>query len=127
MSQTNSTGVHPSLLKPTAVYMFLGYFLWPFCLIGLYLEREDDFLRFHLAQAMALFFAQLIIGIVWSIGMVLIIVLIGLLIMPLACIAYVAVYVLLIIALVKACKGERYSIPLIGSMAEKYIMKWFKK
>jgi uncharacterized protein len=127
MSQINPGSVHTSLLKPTAIYMFLGYILWPFCLIGLYLEREDDFLRFHMAQAMALCFAQIALGILWFIGTVLTVILIGFLILPLAGIGFVAAYVFIILAMVKACKGERYSIPWLGSMAEKHIMGWFKK
>jgi uncharacterized membrane protein len=116
--------VNPSLLKPTTVYLFLAYFLWPFGLIGLKIEREDDFIRFNCAQAMAFFFLQLVIGFLSVFSLI---PFIGLLFMPLVYALFVATYVFVIIALIKAAKGEKYLLPLLGSFAQKYIQKWFIK
>lgn len=119
-----SRTVNLSLLKPTAVYLFAGYFFWPFCLIGLAIEKEDDFIRFHCAQGMAFFFLQIILGALvfffsataWMILPIPLIVL--------SILASVAACVFGIIAIVKAAKGEKYHIPLVGSFAEKYMRNW---
>lgn len=126
-SQRPDKALNPSLYKPTAVYLFLGYFLWPFSLIGLKLEREDDFIRFNCAQAMAIFFLQIIIGILYMIAAALTVIIIGFILMPLVMILFAASYVLVIIALIKAANGQRYLLPVVGSFAEKHIMKWFSK
>ncbi len=130
MSENNAVAVkavNPSLQKPTAAYMFLGYFLWPFSLIGLAIEKEDDFIRFHCAQAMAFFFLQLAIGILFGIAMLLTIIIIGFILIPFVIAVFIASYVFMIIALVKITKGERYMIPLLGGIADKNIKKWFAK
>ena len=116
--------VHPSLLKPTAVYLFAGYLFWPFSLIGLAIEKEDDFIRFHCAQGMAFLFLQIISGMWISFFSALVWLIIPIFFMVLAIMAMVASYVLLIIAIVKAAKGEKYHILLIGDFAEKTIQKW---
>jgi uncharacterized membrane protein len=130
MSENNAApakAVNPSLYKSTTIYLFLGYFMWPFSLIGLKLEREDDFIRFHCAQGMAFFFLQAAIGILYGIAAALVFVVIGILMMPFVIALYIASYVFMILAIVKAAKGERYMMPVLGNIAESSIKKWFSK
>lgn len=117
--------VNPSLLKPTAVYLFLAYFLWPFSLIGLAVEREDELIRFHCAQAFAFCVLQVILGILLYFFTMLAMFLIGIPFMIVAGLIMLAYYVLLIITLIKAAGGEKYKMFLIGDMAEKAAQKWF--
>ena len=129
MSETTSTpakAVSPSLLNPTAVYLFAGYFFWPFCLFGLAIEKEDDFIRFHCAQGMAFFFLQIILGLLISFFSALAFLIIPIFFLVLVILAMAASYVLMIIALIKAAKGEKYHILLIGDFAEKYMQKWLR-
>ncbi len=126
MSENNTVAktVNPSLLKPTAVYLFAGYFLWPFSLIGLAIEKEDDFIRFHCAQGMAFMFLQLILGILISFFSALVWLIVPILFLVAAILVSVVAYVFLIIAIVKAAKGEKYRIPLVGDFSEKNIKNW---
>lgn len=130
MSENNAApakAANPSLYKTTTIYLFLGYFCWPFALIGLKLEREDDFIRFHCAQGMAFFFLELAIGILYAIATALIIVFIGILLLPFVIALFIASYVLLVLAVVKAANGEKYKMPLLGNIAENNIQKWLSK
>lgn len=130
MSENNQLPVsapNPSLYKPTAVYMFLAYFLWPFCLIGLKLEREDGLIRFNCAQAMTIFFLQVAIGLLYLLGIATLWIFIGFAFIAIAIILFLGTYVLVIIALIKAANGSKYLLPVVGTFSEKYIMKWFSK
>lgn len=119
--------VNPSLLKPTAIYLFIGYFFWPFSLFGLAIEKEDDFIRFHCAQGMAFFFLQIILAILLCFFSALVWLIVPILFVVLIYLAMLAYYVLLIITFVKAVKGEKYKMLLIGDFAEKNIQKWLLK
>lgn len=119
--------VHPSLTKPTAVYMFLSYFLWPFSLIGLAIEKEDDFIRFYCAQAFVLVIAQVIAMLLMYFSLAIIFLIVPVFLLILAVAALIASYVFMIIAIVKTVKGEKYKIPLVGDIADGNVKKWFAK
>lgn len=123
-NKTLEITVNPSLLKPTAVYLFAGYFFWPFSLIGLAIEKEDDFIRFHCAQGMAFLFVQIILGILISFFSAIVWLIFPILLLVAAILASIAAYVFLIIALIKAAKGEKYKIPLVGDFADKSMKNW---
>lgn len=119
--------VNPSLQKPTAVYLFAGYFFWPFSLIGLAIEKEDDFIRFHCAQGLAFMFLQIILSVLISFFSLIVWFIIPIFFMVILIMAMVASYVLYVIAIFKAAKGEKYHILWIGDFAEKVIQKWLLK
>jgi uncharacterized membrane protein len=130
MSENNAASgkaANPSLQKPTAIYMFLGYFLWPFCLIGLALEKDDDFIRFQCAQAFVLVVAQVIAMVVMYCSLLIIWLILPVFLVILAIAALIASYVFMIIAIVKTVKGEKYKIPLVGDIADSSVKKWFSK
>lgn len=119
--------VNPSLLRPTSVYLFLGYFLWPFSLFGLAIEKEDDFIRFHCAQGLAFFFLQVILAILLCLFSALVWLIVPILFVVIIYLAIAASYVLLIITLIKAAKGEKYKMILVGDFADATIKKWLLK
>ncbi len=122
-STTNKTA-NPGLLKPTAVYLFAGYFFWPFSLIGLAIEKEDDFIRFHCAQGLAFMFLQIILGILISFFSAIVWLIVPILLLVAAILASIAAYVFFVIAVLKAAKGEKYKIPLVGDFADKNMKNW---
>lgn len=116
-----------SLQKPTSVYLFLGYFLWPFSLIGLAIEKEDDFIRFHCAQAFTYTVVQVILGVLMSFFSPWVWLIFPILFMAVIGVAMCGYLVLAIITLVKAAQGEKYKMLVLGDFSEKYVQKWFLK
>lgn len=112
MAQTNP---QPATNNNNTIWIYLAYLLeWVFALIGLAVVKDDDNVRFHCAQAFVYWAAIMIINLILSITIFL-----PFIIWPLA-------LIYAIIVMVKAAKGERVKMPLVGDFAEKYVMGWFK-
>ncbi len=86
---------------------------WITGLVFLLLEQKNEFVRFHAMQSLAtflgLFIVSLVLGFIPFLG-----ILINLLIWPLS-------VVLWIVLMVKAYKGERYKLPVVGDFVEKQL------
>ena len=88
---------------------------WVTGLIFLLVEQKNAFVRFHALQSLvtflALFILSVVIGFIPVLG-----ILVGLVLWPLG-------VVLWIVLMVKAYKGERYKLPVIGDFVEKQLGK----
>ena len=88
---------------------------WVTGLVFLLLEQKNEFVRFHALQSLvtflALFIISSVIGFIPVLG-----VLVGLVLWPLG-------VVLWIILMVKAYKGERYKLPVVGDFVEQQLGK----
>ena len=88
---------------------------WVTGLIFLLIEQKNAFVRFHALQSLvtflALFILSVVIGFIPVLG-----ILVGLVLWPLG-------VVLWIVLMVKAYKGERYKLPVVGDFVEKQLGK----
>ena len=88
---------------------------WVTGLVFLLLEQKNAFVRFHALQSLitflSLFIISLVVGVIPVLGA-----LVGLLLWPLG-------VVLWIVLMVKAYKGERYKLPVIGDFVEQQLTK----
>ena len=108
-SPSNGTGLDPK------VSALLCYVLGIVGGIVFYVISKDKFVRFHAMQSIMLSVA---IGILWSV-----IFATQFVFSPLFFIGWLldlAIFALWIIMMVKAYNGEKYKLPIIGDMAEKY-------
>ncbi len=83
---------------------------WVTGLIFLFTEKDDEFVRFHAAQSVAVFGALFIIGLIPFIGFL------TLIIAPVT-------FVLWILLMIKAYKGEKFMVPGLGKFAEQIEQK----
>jgi uncharacterized membrane protein len=89
------------------ILSYLGNVLGlPLFIIPLVTVKDDEFVKWHAKNALVLFIANII-------SFVLMVVLIGF------CL-YLALIVVNIMALVKSLNGERWRIPLVSDLAEKF-------
>ena len=88
---------------------------WVTGLIFLLLEQKNAFVRFHALQSLvtflSLFILSAVIGFIPVLG-----ILVGLVLWPLG-------VVLWIVLMIKAYKGERYKLPVIGDFVEQQLGK----
>lgn len=90
----------------------LTYVLWWLSgIIFFLLEKDDDYIRFHAAQSIVVFGAITVASMVPIIGWML---------SPLLMIAG---FILWLVLILKAYKGEKYSLPFIGEWAQKLVEK----
>ena len=86
---------------------------WVTGLVFLLLEQKNAFVRFHAMQSLAtflgLFIISMVLGFVPVLG-----ILVNILIWPLS-------VVLWIVLMVKAYKGERFKLPVVGDFVEKQL------
>jgi uncharacterized membrane protein len=112
MAQPNP---QPAVNSNNTIWIYLSYILgWLFGLIGLAVVKDDEFIRFHCAQALVYSAIVFIADIILSFTIVL-----PFIIWPLS-------LVYAIIIMLKAAKGEKAKIPFCGDFAEKNLMKLFK-
>ena len=98
------------------VSALLAYVLgWMSGLVIILIEKEDDFVRFHAMQSIVTFGALTVLSIMFG-TMFMFFGFIG----PLVHVTGIALWILL---MVKAYQGERFMLPVVGEMAE----KWAKK
>lgn len=95
--------------------LFCYAFGWVTGLIFLLLETKNAFVRFHALQSLitflGLFIVTLVIGFIPFLGF-----LVNMLLWPLG-------IVLWIVLMVKAYKGERYKLPVVGDIVEQQLGK----
>ncbi len=95
----------------------LSYVLgWVSGLVIILIEKEDNFVRFHAMQSIVTFGALTILNIIFG-PMFIFFGFIG----PLINMAGIALWVLL---MVKAYQGEKFMLPVIGEIAEKWAKKF---
>ena len=113
-AKSTSVGLEPNIAG------LLCYVLgWVTGLIFFLLEKENKFVRFHAMQSIITFGAFTVLSIILSIFSWL--PFIGLLFWVLNIISGILAFVLWIVLMVKAYKGEKYKLPVAGEMAEKYL------
>ena len=89
---------------------------WVSGLVIILIEKEDDFVRFHAMQSIVTFGALTVL----SIGLGTMLMFMGVM-GSLIRIAGLALWILLMI---KAYQGDKYMLPVIGEMAEKWAKKF---
>lgn len=110
MSQSSGTS-----LQPNVAGLLCYVFWWITGLIFYLIEKDDDFVRFHAMQSIVTFGAITILSIVcgilflvpflgWILGMLL----------------WIGSIILWILLMVKAYQGEKFKLPLLGDLAEKW-------
>jgi len=112
--EKTSTGLQENV---AALLCYLA--LWATGLIFILLETENKFVRFHAMQSILVFGSLSVISIILT---------------PLGAIGYgVAVaaallaLVLWVVLMVKAYQGEKYMLPVVGELAEKWSVSTKKK
>ncbi|MBD3295891.1 MAG: hypothetical protein GF392_00800 [Candidatus Omnitrophica bacterium] len=96
-------------ISPDNVYAVLAY-LWILCLVPVLMKKEDDFVKFHTRQGLALFIVEIAIGILAIIPFIgPIIYLLG----------YILCGVLSIAGIVQVLRGNMWRMPLIGDLSRK--------
>jgi len=114
----SSTGMEPKIA------CLLAYlFSWLGGLIILLIEKENKFVRFHALQALILGILEMAIIIVfmWILGIPLMLVYgIGIIFTVIGWIAVVICYIFAIIAIIKSFNGERYYIPFLRKVVDKF-------
>jgi uncharacterized membrane protein len=97
---------------------YLPFIGWLVAIIFVIIEKRS-FVRFHAAQALALYVSLVIVGLALGIFMgvlhVLHIFFIGLLIYP---VLWLGSFLLLVFMMFKAYHGERFKLPVVGDMVE---------
>lgn len=110
MSQSSGTSLEPNVAG------LLCYIAgWITGLIFFLIEKDDDFVRFHAMQSIVTFGAITILSIVF--GILFMVPFLG---MILGTILWIGTIILWILLMVKAYQGERFKLPLIGDLAEKW-------
>lgn len=102
-----STGIQAN------VAALLSYLLGVITGVIFYLiEKENKFVRYHAVQSTITFGALLVLGIVLNFVPI-----VGVMLMPILGIAEIILWIFLMI---KAYQGEKFKLPIVGDMAEKY-------
>jgi uncharacterized membrane protein len=107
-SEKSATGLDANIAG------MLAYFVVP-AFIFLLMKETSRFVRFHSMQAIIFWVAAILINIVMRV--ILSIPFLGLLIIPVWMIVWLALVVVWIICLVKAFQGEEFKLPVIGDIA----------
>jgi len=113
MSQSSGTSLEPNV---AGLLCYVAW--WITGLIFFLIEKDDDFVRFHAMQSIVTFGAITILSIVcgilflvpflgWILGMIL----------------WIGSIILWILLMVKAYQGEKFKLPVIGDLAEKWSSK----
>ncbi|MCA2977658.1 MAG: DUF4870 domain-containing protein [Myxococcaceae bacterium] len=100
------------------IHLFLAYlgnvFGLPLCLIPLLTVKDDEFIKWNAKQALVLFGVTMVLSMVSG---ALIAVLIGLCLLPAV---LIGALVANLVALVKSLNGERWRIPVVADLADKF-------
>src|SRR3989338_1032727 len=91
------------------IWAAVGY-LWILSLVALAVRKDNDFVRFHASQGSLLFVLSVILWFIPILGWLL----------------NIVVFVAVIVGIIKALQGERWELPLLGSMA-KHFGDWLIK
>ncbi len=95
-------------INPLALISYIGVL----CLIPLFVEKKDEFVKFHTQQGLALFIAEIISGFImflipvigWALGYIL----------------NVIWVILAIVGIVNVLNGKKKELPLIGKFAKNF-------
>jgi uncharacterized membrane protein len=113
-----SVPTRETVKEENKIHLFLSYlgnvFGVPLALIPMLTVKDDDFIKWHAKQALVIYVAGLV-GMV--ISFVLSFVVIGFCLMP---VVGIGALVLSIMGLVKGLNGERWRIPVISDLADKF-------
>lgn len=96
-----------------ALSYFLGFLTG---ILFFVLEKESKFVKFHAMQSIAVFIALFVINM--FLGIILGITVVGLMLLPLI---YLLEFILWIVLMYKAYKGEKFKLPVVGDFAEKQV------
>lgn len=96
-----------------ALSYFLGFLTGIFFFVS---EKENKFVKFHAMQSIAVFIALFVINM--ALGIILAITIVGLMVLPLI---YLLEFILWIVLMYKAYKGEKFKLPVAGDFAEKQV------
>ncbi len=116
--KTSSTGMDP---KVAALLSYLAG--WVTGLIFFLIEKEDKYVRFHAMQSILLSIAMFVIVIALNIVLAMLAFIADVfgmlfaLVSPLLGLAFLVLWIML---MVKAYQGEKWKLPIIGDMAERY-------
>tara|TARA_B100001939_G_C16943841_1_gene619391 strand:+ start:428 stop:766 length:339 start_codon:yes stop_codon:yes gene_type:complete len=106
MTEETSTGIEENIAG------LLCYLLgWITGLIFLLIEKKNQTVRFHAMQSIVTFGGLQVLGFLLAISLV------GAFLVPLLYILGVACWIILMI---KAYQGEKFKLPLVGNLAEKW-------
>ncbi|MDP3501794.1 MAG: DUF4870 domain-containing protein [Myxococcales bacterium] len=113
-----SVPTRETVKEENKIHLFLAYlgnvFGIPLALIPLLTVKDDDFIKWHAKQALVIFGATLVL---FMISFVLSFVVIGFCLMP---IVGIGGLVASIMGLVKSLNGERWRVPVIADLADKF-------
>lgn len=78
-------------------------YLWLLSIVMYFVKKDDSFVRFHAKQGMVLAVISIVLSFIPVIGWI----------------VNLGVFIMMIIGAVKAYQGQKYALPVIGSIAEK--------
>jgi len=107
-SPASSSGEDEKLM---AVLCYLGILV----LIPLLTKKDDDFVKFHIQQGLALLVAAIVWGFAW-----IILAFIPVLGWLLAIAGWILLFVLMIIGIVNALNNAKKPLPVLGALGEKF-------
>ena len=108
------TGRHELDPKVMAV---LAYFLWLVGGIVFYAQSKNAFVRFHAMQSILFTaFAAVIYVFFMTFGFLL-----WILLAPVSILTWMLIFGVWIVLMLKAYQGEKFKLPIIGQMAERFI------
>ncbi|MFA5134255.1 MAG: DUF4870 domain-containing protein [Patescibacteria group bacterium] len=96
-------GAQPASKNSDSNLMAALSYVWVLSVVMLVIKKDDEFVKFHAKQGLVLFLASWLAwipAIGWALGLVIV--------------------VLVIIGFLKAQSGERYKMPVVGDIAEKF-------
>jgi uncharacterized membrane protein len=96
-----------------ALSYFLGFLTG---ILFFVLEKDSKFVKFHAMQSIAITIAMIVINMV--LVTILAITIVGLILLPLI---YLLEFILWIMLMYKAYKGEKFKLPIAGDFAEKQV------
>jgi uncharacterized membrane protein len=109
--QQNIQSVGGDTVREQDKIMLVLAYLGIFSLIPLLTVKDSDFVKYHAKQGLVLAIAMVVVSIIGAIPFI------GWLI---ACAGLVGYLVTIVLAITKALKGERWTIPLVSDLAAKF-------
>ncbi len=95
----------------------LSYLIWILTgILFFVMEKENKFVKFHAMQSIAVSIVLIVINTL--LGIILAITIVGLMLLPLI---YLLEFILWIVLMYKAYKGEKFKLPVVGDFAEKQV------
>lgn len=113
MSQSSGTSLQPNV---AGLLCYLAG--WITGLVFFLIEKDDDFVRFHAMQSIIVFGGLVIFYIIF--GILMLVPILGWILFSLL---WIATLILWILLMVKAYQGEKFKLPVIGDLAEKWSSK----